>query len=142
MQKVMENVPDERIRLYIVWLPVLMTDDRVSAERRFGEFSDKRLTCFWDGNRLTGDLWRRLLSLGTLAWDVYLLYGPNAEWRKQPPKPMFWMHQLGKDGTDKCAPLLDESVFEAEVKEALHSLASGVNDRLNSHHFSKAVLRT
>ncbi len=122
MQKVLGNVADDRIRVYIIWQPVLMTDDRTSAERRSLEFSDKRLTYRWDAGRLTGDEWQRILGLDTVAWDVYFLYGPAAEWRKAPPRPAFWMHQLGKSGTDKGAPLLDETTFETKVKETLASL--------------------
>jgi len=140
MQKVMQDVPDDRVRVYIVWEPMLMTDDRVGAERRFAEFSDKRLSCFWDGNRLTGDLWQHVLGLETVAWDVYFLYGPNAEWKKQPPKPMFWMHQLGKKGTDKGAPLLDEGAFESKVKDALRSMAATYN-RVNQNLTVRAAFQ-
>ena len=128
MQKVMRNIPDDRLRVYIVWLPVLMTDDQVSAERRAAEFSDSRLIYFWDANHLTGDSWQRTLRLDGIAWDVYFIYGSKVNWQKQPPPPDFWMHQLGKHGTERGAPILNEAEFESKVRAALQ--ASAVKQRL------------
>jgi hypothetical protein len=123
MQKVMKNIPDDRLRVYIVWLPVLMTDDQISAERRASEFSDRRLTYFWDAHHLTGDNWKRTLRLDDIAWDVYLIYGPKINWRKQPPPPDFWMHQLGKEGSERGAPVLNENEFESKVRTTLRTSA-------------------
>jgi hypothetical protein len=30
------------------------------------------------------------------AWDVYLVFGPAAEWNERPPVPTYWMHQLSR----------------------------------------------
>lgn len=119
MQKVLNNISDDHLRAYIVWLPILQGDDRASAVERSTEFSDERLTYFWDGERLTGDLWQRILDIGVIAWDVYFLYGPDVQWGKEPTLPEFWMHQLG--GEVK-APYLNEEEFELKVKELLRKI--------------------
>lgn len=31
----------------------------------------------------------------TPAWDVYMVFGPEARWADTPPAPTYWMHQLG-----------------------------------------------
>lgn len=86
------------------------------AKTRAGEFSDKRLIHYWDGERLTGKEWQRVLGTKSLAWDVYLLYGAASQWDKEPAAPDFWMHQLG--GVTN-APRLDQAVLEAKAKELL-----------------------
>jgi hypothetical protein len=118
IQSVLKNVQDNQIRAYFVWLPVMRNDDRESAIERSKEFTDQRLSHYWDGDGLTGKAWIDVLKTGELAWDVYLLYPPSASWEKAPPAPAFWMHQLR--GIEH-APHLDRSVFEAKVKELLAS---------------------
>jgi hypothetical protein len=31
---------------------------------------------------------------GSYAWDTYLVFSPEAEWREAPPQPNNWIHQL------------------------------------------------
>ena len=51
------------------------------------------------------------------AWDVYFLYDRSAKWTGDlPPKPIFWMHQLGGLSEDKY---LDPDVFAAQANAAL-----------------------
>jgi copper chaperone CopZ len=117
MQTVLKNVTDDRLRAYIIWLPMLKSDDRASAEKRSGEFADKRLSYFWDGEQITGKVWQRVLDIPRVAWDVYFIYGAEARWPKEPTVPDFWMHQLS--GAEKKAPFLNQSEFELKVKEWL-----------------------
>src|SRR5262249_15070323 len=66
----------------------------------------------------TGKQWQPILKTPFIAWDVYLLYGPGAQWEKQPPEPLFWMHQLGL----ATAPRFDEETFTAKLKEIVGEL--------------------
>lgn len=119
MQKVLKNVPDDRLRAYIVWLPMLPGDSRGWAKTRSDEFSDKRLSYYWDSDKLTGQQWQKVLGTPREAWDVYLLYGAQTQWDKEPAAPDFWMHQLRSSSLTKTAPLLDAATFETKVKELL-----------------------
>lgn len=118
MQSVLKNVPDDRLRAYIVWLPMFPGDSRSWAQTRSNEFSDPRVSYYWDGGRVTGDDWGKALGIDRTAWDVYFLYGANEKWSDGTPTPAFWMHQLG--GITK-APMLNKNDFEAKVKELLAS---------------------
>jgi len=53
------------------------------------------------------------------AWDVWMIYPPNAVWTmKDPPRPAFLMHQL--PGLDNAKfPPLDSKVFFAKVNAML-----------------------
>ena len=82
------------MRAYLIWQPILNSDNRVSAERRANEFTHERFTHYWDSNKTTGDLWKDLLRLNETAWDVYVLYSGSAEWTSEPSDPALWFPQL------------------------------------------------
>jgi hypothetical protein len=116
MQRVLEQVPDKNVRAYIVWLPMLESDNREQAERRSAEFADERLSYFWDGDQLTGAVWEQVLDLSCMAWDIYVIYGEDARWEQDPPVPEFWMHQLSRVSKGL---FLDREQFEQELKAIL-----------------------
>lgn len=119
MQDVLKEIPDNRLRAYIVWLPMFPSDSRSWAQTRSDEFKDDRLSYYWDGNKLTGEEWRKTLDINRTAWDVYFLYGSGSQWDGAAPAPSFWMHQLG--GVTK-APHLNKEEFKTKVKELLASV--------------------
>lgn len=116
MQNVLIEIPDNRLRAYIVWLPMFPSDSRSWAQTRSGEFKDDRLSYYWDGSKLTGEEWNKTLGINRTAWDVYFLYGSASQWDAAAPVPSFWMHQLG--GVAK-APHLNKEEFKQKIKELL-----------------------
>jgi hypothetical protein len=74
----------------------------------------------WDGQGWTVQRFTPVLGIGVDAWDLYLIYGPEVRWDgPDPPKPMFWMHQL--QGVDE-GPLLDADVFGQRIRQSLAAL--------------------
>ena len=61
---------------------MLESDDRPSAEEMTGKFADQPIPQFWDGEQLLGKEVSRSLAIerDRPAWDIYLFYGPEAEW--------------------------------------------------------------
>src|SRR5581483_8515126 len=117
MVKTLKDIPDDRVRAYIVWLPIFGGDFKGASQDHSKSFADARVNYFLDPDSLTGELWKPVLKLNDdIAWDVYLLYGPDAKWDKEPPQPDFWMHQLS--GVTQ-APRLNQTAFEAKLKEML-----------------------
>ena len=116
MQSVLKNISNDQLRAYFVWLPVMRSDDREAALQRSKEFRDSRLAHYWDGEQLTGKAWDPVLKTGQIAWDVYLIFTPSAKWDKEPPAPVFWMHQLQRIAH---APRLDTQTFENRLRELL-----------------------
>jgi len=119
MQKTLKAIPDDRLRVHIVWLPMFPGDSRKWAQTRSDEFSDKRVSYYWDGEKLAGKAWQKALGTKREAWDVYLLYGAGSQWDKEPATPDFWMHQLSGVTT---APRLDEEAFQAKTKELVNKI--------------------
>src|SRR5580658_7432153 len=57
------------------------------------------------------------------AWDVWLLYGPEAKWEgTDPPRPRLLMHQLGALGSSTEFPHLDSRAFAQQVQTLLAQL--------------------
>ena len=50
------------------------------------------------------------------AWDVYFVFGAKAKWGDAPPKPDFWMHQLGGPETGN---MLDGGKFREAIRQRL-----------------------
>ena len=95
LESVFKATASGDLKGFIVWLPMLATDDAASAARQGAQFRDPRVTDAWDPERETGLLFARRLSLQGIAWDVYLVYGRGVRWEgSDPPMPSFWMHQL------------------------------------------------
>ena len=118
--KSLKDVPDDRVRAYIVWLPVFGGDFKGQAEKLSRSFPDRRVSYFLDPESLSGGFWEGILKSGhPVAWDVYLIYGASAEWQRELPAPDFWMHQLG--GVTK-APRLNQPEFETRLQEMVNAL--------------------
>src|SRR6185503_4723791 len=94
IKKTLESVTDDRVRAYVVWLPIFGGDFRGEARKLSRSFPDKRVSYFVDGESRTGRVWEPVLKTERLAWDVYLIYDDTADWEEAPPVPNFWMHQL------------------------------------------------
>lgn len=89
---------------------------------------DERATHYWDA---TGQLMRgyaRKLALPEDAWDMFLIYGPEARWEDDlPPEPRFWMHQLGSPDQPRVrGPYLDAGVFADSAKGMLERRRLGL----------------
>jgi hypothetical protein len=112
-----------RIKVYVVHDPVIGgTDKDIPAAAELLHSTLARH--YWDP---TGDFGRQMSQVLNLlhgakpvyAWDVWMIYAPNAVWSvKDPPQPAFLMHQLpGLDNAKFLA--LDSKIFSAKVSEML-----------------------
>jgi hypothetical protein len=64
----------------VVWIPMLDSDERPAAVEVSAMFRDA-VPQFWDGAQLLGkEVARSVGAPSWVAWDVYLFYGPGAEW--------------------------------------------------------------
>lgn len=115
----MKDIPDNRVKVYVIWDPIFGGSFDREAKKLSDSFRDKRVSYFKDPSSLAGNLWARVLETQDereIAWDVYLLYGADAQWETEPPKPGFWMHQLW--GVTN-APMFDVSIFTGKLKDML-----------------------
>jgi len=108
-KQVLDTVKSPDVRVYAVWVPILDSDGETTVGRASTRLPDSRVTRYWDGKGELVKSFARVLALGERpAWDVYMLYGPEAEWKSDPPMPDSWMHQLR--GVDESRRLNGETL--------------------------------
>ena len=113
MQSVLNNLPGKEVEVYSVWVPILPSDARFIVGRATKTLPDPRVAHYWDG---AGELvagFAPVLGIDDKAWDVYLLYDKQAEWKDAPPKPIYWQEQLGISDETK----LDGPKLTAEINK-------------------------
>ncbi len=117
MRKILDEVQDERLKMYVVWEPMLSGDSKKLATRMSRKAKDPRMVYqAWDNERVTGKTWQASMDLPGIAWDVYFLYGPDTEWADNgPSQPVYWQHQ-GAGGQENW---LDYDKLKAKVEEML-----------------------
>ncbi len=117
MRKILDEVQDERLKMYVVWEPMLSGDSKKLAARMSRKAKDPRMVYqAWDNERVTGKTWQASMDLPGIAWDVYFLYGPDTEWGDNgPSQPDYWQHQ-GAGGQENW---LDYEKLKAKVEEML-----------------------
>lgn len=117
---VLNEIPDPDLRTYVVWVPMFRGMER-DVPKATTEVPDARASHFWDGDSLLVKGYRETLDLSEDAWDVFLLYGPDARWDGDlPPVPDYWMHQLGSKRRPRVdGPYLDPALFLERTRQVL-----------------------
>jgi hypothetical protein len=125
--QLLAKTPDDRARAYVVWVPVLRGRPVESAANDESDtLPDQRVTQFVDVDGAFSKAYARVINLPQPlpAWDVYFVFGPDAKWPEgqgiAPPKPLYWMHQLGR-----AAP--PEQILDADH---LNSYVGGLLSKL------------
>jgi hypothetical protein len=92
-------MPDARLRVFVVWAPLLQYDSRTRASEASGYLPDSRARHFWDLWNFSTRLYTSQLRFPPeeMAWDVFVLYKPHLVWREAPPEPTAWMQNRGLD---------------------------------------------
>jgi hypothetical protein len=82
-ENILRTHPDADLRVFVGWIPALYGD----ADPKVADLLvDARAKHYWDGRRAVGRAVARMLHLGpgSFAWDIYLVYGPDAKWGDTP----------------------------------------------------------
>lgn len=103
-------------------MPILFTDAERAVPRAMTRLSDARVIQYWDGKGDLVEAYKTILPTKQeetgeylKAWDVFLLFAADAEWKEKPPTPSYWMHQLPLN--PKLA--LDGETLANEMKKLL-----------------------
>jgi hypothetical protein len=116
---VLAKSDDASLKTYVVWVPLSRGMER-DVPKATSEIPDLRASHYWDGDGQLVKGYREVLGFSEPAWDIYLLYGPEAHWEGElPPRPLYWMHQLGsKRRPRQNGPFWDPAVFLEKVRQA------------------------
>lgn len=120
VKSVFQKFRSERLKGFLIWLPILSSDSAPLARRQAEEFEDRRVAQRWDSDGRVGEAFAGSLDLRGPAWDVYLLYAPGVKWEGDaPPAPTFWMHQLPRQTGADSRLCLNPGRFLREVERLL-----------------------
>jgi hypothetical protein len=114
---VLDKIADDRLRVYVVWGPMLGDETEAAAKGATVHLPDRRSQHFWTGAHGVAELFRAPLGLGTaLAWDTFLVYPAGVRWEEAAPVPVYYMH------VDKPLPKerrLNGEKLAEQVRDAL-----------------------
>jgi len=128
---------DPRIHTFVVYEPVLGMARVVPWLRPAGGqdvaraeqlLHNPHVEHYWNPSGAFGRLLSHAVGLKNsggpvYAWDVWLLYGPEAKWEGTDlPRPRLLMHQLGALRSSTEFPHLDSRVFAQQVQTLLGQL--------------------
>ena len=87
-QKLLDEQRDQRIRVFVIWEPVLPTDLASPSTRTLARISDARANQYWDKERLIS---RALgeTDANSIVWDYVAVYQPGKLWDQAPPEPVY-----------------------------------------------------
>jgi hypothetical protein len=92
---------DIPLAVMMVWVDMLRADAKADIGAVAAGMDDPRVRSFHDPvGRASKAIAAALGAEGQRAWDVYLFYGPEAEWKERPPAPRGWVHQLSDGWAD------------------------------------------
>lgn len=117
---VLAKIPGEGIRTYVVWVPMNRALER-DVPNATKEVWDARATQYWDRDGWLMNAYKDVLGGYPFepAWDTFILYGSDAKWDgEKPPKPAYWMHQLGTASQPRATgPYWNPRVFLQRVSD-------------------------
>ncbi|MEO7649783.1 MAG: hypothetical protein ABIZ80_04900 [Bryobacteraceae bacterium] len=97
----MNEMPDLKVRVLVVWEPILITDRGGPKAGALNRVPDARARHYWDRNhylssRLGGVAGaarfpdtKILFAMGKYVWDFVAVYPPGGKWRDVARKPVF-----------------------------------------------------
>jgi hypothetical protein len=88
--EILDTHPNTDLRVYVVWFSMLATDARSRWRVTGHTIDDPRVVHFWDENRVIGTWFAEQANWdeGDVMWDVFYLFGPDAEWGAELGEPI------------------------------------------------------
>lgn len=90
---VLDKIPDQDLRVYVVWGPMLGEEKEPDARKATVTLPDPRVTHFWtDAHGVAEALQAPLGMADAKAWDTFLVFPPAVRWGEAAPAPAYYMH--------------------------------------------------
>jgi hypothetical protein len=90
---VLDRIPDPRLRVYVVWGPMLGEETEADARAATVHVPDGRARHFWTAGSAVAAAFAPPLGLaGQPAWDTFQLFPAGARWGDAVPAPVYFMH--------------------------------------------------
>jgi hypothetical protein len=118
---------DERLETFVVHVPIIGGKAK-NVEPASALLHNERVHHYWNPSGAFGRELAEAVGMKggdrlVYAWDVWLIYGPEARWdRASPPRPARLMHQLNGLEDHPEFPPLDSKALGQEVRALLTQL--------------------
>jgi hypothetical protein len=100
-QLLVKEAPNASLAAMIVWVEMLPEDKDADLTALSDHMYDPRVRWFHDPLRRAGKAIATALGApDKTAWDVYLFFDRDVQWKGGPPQPRGWTHQLGDTWAD------------------------------------------
>jgi hypothetical protein len=88
--EILDKHRSANLRVYVIWFSMIPTDARSRWRLTGHVIDDARVVHFWDEQRVVGRWFAEQARWdeGDVMWDVFFLYGPEAEWGERPSEPL------------------------------------------------------
>lgn len=118
-----QEIPSQDLRVYVVWEPILAADWRRPTTRTLGRIPDTRVAQFWDPDHLISEELRRAVETNAQLrkpacctdhghfWDMAALFLPEVRANGTLPSPIFFDGEV----------VGQESAIRSKLKETLSS---------------------
>ena len=107
LEALLETQSDPRLRVFVIWEPVLASDLSAPSTVALRRIRDSRVRQYWDRNRVLSR------ALGehdrpSVVWDYIAVYKPEQIWTAAPPQPEFTGRPVVRfiDGTRKVLEIM------------------------------------
>ena len=90
-EEILDRNREADVEVYAVWLPMIASDAR--SEWKQSLLPDGRVVHLWHEQRVTGRRFARQTWYDRnveVAWDIYVLFGPDARWNGSPAPLISW----------------------------------------------------
>ena len=77
---------DGKIRVFVIWEPVLPTDLAAPSTMTLRRIADSRASQYWDKEHLVS---KSIGEKDGVVWDYVAVYEQGKLWDKAPPEPMY-----------------------------------------------------
>ncbi len=85
IQNVLRQFPTGRVRVLVVWEPVLLSDWAAPTTGMLSRIADRRAAQFWDRGRVIS----QKIRSSPVVWDYVAVFPPGIRWEGPFPAPEF-----------------------------------------------------
>ncbi len=88
LEKLLKTQPDPKLRVFVIWEPVLPTDMGAPSTFTLKRVSDLRVSQYWDKEHMVSHLLGER-DPASVVWDYVAVYESGKLWDQAPPEPLY-----------------------------------------------------
>jgi len=106
-QKLLDEQREGKLRVFVIWEPVLPTDLAAPSTMTLKRINDSRASQYYDKDHLVS----KSMGDSDLVWDYVAVYPQGKLWEKGPPEPAY-SHAPVVKGIDETREAIKKLVVQ------------------------------